>query len=41
MKEFFEKKYNILNESVQQLLNNVNMSSKAANDRKPDIRKKK
>jgi membrane-bound lytic murein transglycosylase D len=32
MKEFFEKKYDILNESVQQLLNNVNMSSKV--DRK-------
>jgi membrane-bound lytic murein transglycosylase D len=29
MKEFFEKKYDILNESVQQLLNSVNMSSKA------------
>lgn len=42
MKEFFEKKYDILNESVQQLLNNVNLGSKVANDPKPgDGRKKK
>ena len=41
MKLFFEKKYNILNESVTQLLNDVNLRSKLVINQNPESRKKK
>ena len=41
MKQFFDKKYQILNESVSQLLGNVNMNTKTAFDQKVSENKKK
>lgn len=40
MKAFFEKKYDILNQSVQQLLSNVNKSAKSINNKKSENYKK-
>ncbi|MEO9022430.1 MAG: lytic transglycosylase domain-containing protein [Ginsengibacter sp.] len=40
MKEFFDKKYDILNESVEQLLGNVRMDSKTEYGHKPQRNKK-
>jgi len=41
MKDFFDKKYEILNESVSQLLESVNMNSNSMNDKKSNQGKKK